>query len=555
MRNKKLCLVSSFILAVFVGLFWSFTSAVNFKIELGDTTLRAGYMRRNMTPIHFKDNWNDFGWFIYFSNGIGSDENEAETDWGYTVKLGSTIYECQQKVKWFYYNAERWERLWSLGENLNWVTVSGWIYTRCRQEWFRRTMEQMCKNESNESEREECEERIREQFVDSHGYYGMVRHKYAGSEFVLSAWTNYVEKNPTKVWNSLAPTLIRFDNKYPVWLIYDSNGWVWFLWWSIGSDDDINDLLNELNKPGVNGNIEELFKLNTEWNGISPKDWLGISLNTDKWWSATNSLLSVIVDGLVWINRDTGTGNAGIQWNQSNDKMQYFSSVNINNMQLINYARQRAEILCRWKWNDRYNPENPISCVAGVAGPIIAEANGKTLIVKWANVIVAPMSGNLDGNGNYDIFIDGWNLVVDDSAVSELKVFKKNWFISDMTGGEFSGVVFPILNSFDAPAYTWQEVVAWKYIKWNFIVNGNIKSKEGSWFENVYFIYWKMTTKDTVDQLGKVFKRRCNAWKWTDGTPCPGAEKGMNGKVEWTNPYENASLVIIDQNYPSPLYQ
>jgi hypothetical protein len=54
--------------------------------------------------------------------------------------------------------------------------------------------------------------------------------------------------------------------------------------------------------------------------------------------------------------------------------------------------------------------------------------------------------------------------------------------------------------------------------------------------------------------LKGVFKWKCNNGYGTDvvdgtGTPCPWS------RLEWTNPYENASLVIIDQNYPSPLYE
>ena len=177
-----------------------------------------------------------------------------------------------------------------------------------------------------------------------------------------------------------------------------------------------------------------------------------------------------------------------------------------------------------------------------------------SIIVKNKNVQVNDMS-NFDYDWNYDIFVDSGNLIINEVTGDGLKVFKKNWFINKgKTVEEFSGYVFPILNS--DGSYTWDDVVAWKFIKWNFIVNWNVKSNNWSGFEHVYFVYWKMTTKDTVDELSKVFKRRCQRWiQWTDGTPCPGEEKWVDNKIIWTNPYENASLVIIDQNYPSPLYQ
>lgn len=550
MSNKKLHLILWLVLAMFVGVVWSFTSAISFKITFaGSLPARAGYMRRNMTPIHFKDNWNDFGWFIYFSNGIGTGGVEADGE--YTVAFGGQVYECQQKAKWFYYNAERGERLWVLDDSYSMprVAFSGGLYTRCTREWFRDAMSN-CKDEDNETAREDCEREVREAYVDTHWYYWMIRHTYedGSNKFVLSAWTNYVSSGDQQIiWDSFAATLIRFDNKYPVWFIYDGNGWLWFLGWElVGDDNDVKAVLDAAND---NGGLDRLFEL---WDdGIVPKsdfNWI----NTEYGWSAKNSLLSVIVDGLVWINRDTK--NTGIQWNQSNDKMQYFSSVNINNMQLINYAKQRAEILCRWKWEsygyDRSNLKS-LYCFDNPTGAEIEAITWTTIIVKNGDVKVKNMR-NFDSDGNYDIFINSWNLVIEEDDV-ELKVFKNNWFINeDMNVNQFSGIVFPILNSTDS--YTWDEVVAWRFIKGNFIVNGKIKPKSWSGFEHVYFVYWKLTTKDTVDELSQVFKWRCQWWiQGTDGTPCPGEEKTPG--IKWTNPYENASLVIIDQNYPSPLYQ
>lgn len=558
MSNKKLHLILWFVLAMFVGVIWSFTSAISFKITFaGSLPARAGYMRRNMTPIHFKDNWNDFGWFIYFSNGIGT--GGAEADGEYTVEFGGQIYECQQRAKWFYYNAERGERLWVLDDSYSMpgVILSGGLYTRCRREWFRGALSD-CKEKKNEDEREDCERKAREDYVDTHGYYWMIWHTYLdeSNKFVLSAWTNYLQDGSQRIiWDSFAPTLIRFDNKYPVWFIYDGNGWLWFLGWEIGDDKEMEDVLEAVDDKG---GLDKIFGL---WDdGIVPIEgfeWIDTSYG----WSAKNSLLSVIVDWLVWINRDTR--NTGIQWNQSNDKMQYFSSVNINNMQLINYAKQRAEILCRWKWEKFWgsydSPLKSLYCFDGTTDGstnAIRAVTWTTIIVKNGNVGVKNMK-NFDSDGNYDIFVNNWNLVIEEDDTIELKVFKNNWFISDMTVDQFSGTVFPILNSSDF--YTWDEVVAWRFIKWNFIVNGKVVSKSGSGFDHVYVVYWKMTTKDTVDELSKVFKWRCQRWiQGTDGTPCPGEEKNIDNEgheIKRTNPYENASLVIIDQNYPSPLYQ
>ena len=568
MSNKKLHLVFWFILAVFVGVIWNFTSAVNFRIHFDEwLPVRAGYMRRNITSIHFKDNWNDFGWFIYFSNGTNMEGEEAEGTGDYEVKIKKStspdvydIFECQQRVRWFYYNAERGERLWALDDSysIDNVEVGGWLYTRCRRKWFKDAMK-ICSEKSSETDRETCEEDARNNYVDSHGYYWMVTHKYLGNDYFLAVWTDYYTEagtNQIVMWNELKPTLIRFDNKYPVWFIYDANGGLWFIWWEIidlpGIDNEIAYILSEVKNN--NDDWTPLFYLT--WNGI----WsYYLPIDTSKWWSAMNSLISVVVDWLVWINRDTK--NQGIQWNQGNDKMQYFSSVDINNMQLINYARQKAEILCRGKWT-KYNGDGSygpslksLYCFddSNVEGPILAKV-WTTIIVKNYDVQVEDMD-NFNEVWNYDIFIDNGDLIIKE-VTSDYKVFKKNWFISEwMSLNDFSWKVMPILLNSDS-LYTWDEVAAWKFIKWNFIVNGGVKSDDGLGLNHVYFVYWKMTTKNTVDQLWKVFKWRCKSWElWTDNTPCPGTEENVDGSVLWTNPYENASLVIIDQNYPSPLYK
>lgn len=549
MSNKKLQLVFGLALSAFVWMMGAYVSAVNFTIQLDSSSsvVRPEYIRRNMTPIHFKDNWNDFIWFIYFANGIVEDEGTSpDVSETYIVQAGTEKLECFQKVNWFYYSAERWERLWPLGTGFGGVEFSGGIYTRCTKIGYVDKLKG-CAEKNNENDREDCEKKAREEYADTHWYYWMITHTYNSQTFALVAWTDY--KSGAGWWivvdgSALEASLMRFDNKYPVWFIYDTNWWVWFVWCRVNDGGSTKIILDKFH---VEKGWDKLFSL--ELDGISADS--SLNLNCSDMWSALNSLIWVIVDGLVWINRDSR--DLGIQWNQSNEKMQYFWSVDINNMQLINYARQRSEILCRWKW-EKYNgynvdPSKSLHCFDGTNNgySTIKAITWTTIIVKWKNVQVAPMSDFPNG-GNYDIFIDSGNLIIDDTGV-DLKVFKKNWFISDTVDlAQFKDNVYTDAWGHNE-AYSWEEVAAGKFIKWNFIVNWKITTPTGTWLENVYFIYWKMTSKDTVDDLKNVFKWKCyNSWSGSDGTPCPWWRSG------WNNPYENASLVIIDQNYPSPLY-
>jgi hypothetical protein len=233
MSNKNLHLVFGFVLAAFVGLFWSFTSAISFKLEFWDYAKpeRWWAIVQNMVPIHFTDNWNDFHWFIYFSDGIVDTSEEVwEAKYRVAVRGGDSndILECQKKVKWFYYNAERWERLWPLDGWYGGITAENWIYTRCRKEGYFTELRN-CANSQTEQDREDCENKVEKKFVDSYGYYWMVTHDADGQKFAIVAWINYFKKpteNWVTTWDKLSATFVRFANKYPVWFIYDINGWL-----------------------------------------------------------------------------------------------------------------------------------------------------------------------------------------------------------------------------------------------------------------------------------------------------------------------------------------
>ena len=546
MSNKKLQLVFGLVLSAFVWMMGACASAVSFKIDLDSSSsvVRPEYIRRNMTPIHFKDNWNDFIWFIYFANGVVEDvEISAENiPDKYIVQAGAEKLECFQKVNWFYYSAERGERLWSLNTGFFGVEFSGGIYTRCTKIGYADALAKCAVDYDNENEREDCEKEAREKYADTHWYYGMITHTYNWQVFALVAWTDYGSGDGWWIDvddSALEASLMRFDNKYPVGFIYDTNWWAGFVWCRV-------------NDWGSTTSILASFHLEKSWDKLFFLSWDGVwtdllPLDCSDMWSALNSLIWVIVDGLVWINRDSR--DLGIQWNQSNEKMQYFWSVDINNMQLINYARQRAEILCRWKWksyNGSIDTSKSLNCFSGSSVDKIEARTWTTIIAKWVDVQVAPMS-DFANDGNYDIFIDSGNLIIDDKAVHDLKVFKRNWFISNTGLEQFKYNVYTGAWG-NNKAYSWEEVAAGKFIRWNFIVNWKIKQLDED-LDNVYFIYWKMTSKDTVDDLKNVFKWKCYSnWSGSDGTPCPWWRSG------WNNPYENASLVIIDQNYPSPLY-
>jgi hypothetical protein len=77
MKTKKML----FKLGLFAMVVWCFCMSstlamTSFKLNIEKiNALNKEYISNNIIPIHFADNWNDFGWFFYFSNGVWIDES------------------------------------------------------------------------------------------------------------------------------------------------------------------------------------------------------------------------------------------------------------------------------------------------------------------------------------------------------------------------------------------------------------------------------------------------------------------------------------------------
>jgi hypothetical protein len=139
-------------------------------------------------------------------------------------------------------------------------------------------------------------------------------------------------------------------------------------------------------------------------------------------------------------------------------------------------------------------------------------------------------------------------------------VFTKEWFLSNSGVSEFASAVTNAIST--SGNYMWNDAAVWVYIRGNLIVDGKVKRWEwwqDSRFRDKYFIYWKFTTKNSFTEYENLFAWRCSngfvsghegdaSVRWY----CPPSIMSW-GKYLWHNPYESASLVVIDQNYDSPL--
>ena len=596
-----------------------FTSATVFHL----TGLEKVYalskekMEDNMMYIHFADNWNDFGGFMYFSDWIWGDSSSSGAE--IKTDFNDQTYVCRRKVRWFYYNAERWERLWPLDNEtwkgltgLEWLITSWWIYTICAQSWYDEALKR-CEYGTYEDcplcDYNLCVETARLKFgTDWYGYYGSLDQEYSWQKYNLTMWVRYDINNKfisIESGSKLAWTFARLNNKFPVWFIYDTKGWIGLAWCKC--DDPVSpDSMKKLVEEVQSGWLASVFSPNSDWTGVEYNGsvpW--ISCNNI---SLEDMLLKIVIEWIMWVSNGGVEGSTKF-WalgNTSDTKMQYFGTKNITNTTMMNYAKKRAEQLCRWKWMHNGSTSDEIICWDWGSIDNWTGAIGKTLIVKEGNVKIRPMDNNdINGNKYYDILILSGNLLIEET--NDKFVIDSNGFMTGTNTGDFylsaialgngmdsvselidqlSGCINAIsgaCNSSYPEGCDWKNHEECKYwmnlnndedelinsadmiilenydnagkdisnvssvasvIKWNFIVNWYVKSADEGVLGNKYFIYGKFTTKDTFNSLENVFSWRCNSQMGSDAFPCP--------KI---GPYRNASLVVIDQNYVSPLLQ
>lgn len=584
------------------------TSAVNLQVVFSNSN--RSFDTKRISPIHFRDYENNFGGFFYISESNSNSDlnNHEEKQAVESVSAWDDKYECAFQMRWFYYNSQRWERLWPLDQETSksWgfdsdLGITWGLYTECKTEKYY-NLKSLCEECQESSESEKCDDYVDEEgnfkidtclsdleelMESEYWIYGSIQHKYKSQDMYLIAWTEY---QTWDVWistkNGLGATFILFNNTYPFGLMYDSIAGVWFVWcevWSgalknlISSDDW--KILSNFEWTGDNINWYPIYT------------WLGwenaFQCNPEKiWqrWIATN-LLWIVVQWLIWWSTDNTVSE--VKWNINDSKMQYFSTDSVSNAILINSVRSKAASLCGWKWISGNGWQSSIDNTSKVVcidaqNLSFQQVNAsdpslkwKTLIVKNGNVVVTPNSK--DDDKKYDIFVYNGNLLIKDGEWDQM-VFNRKWFPmdDDITPDSFRQNLMNINQCSDGSntcpgeenndacaylsncseyccplAYTWDAVSVWKLLRWNFIVNGKIQStSDDSKIKNKYFVHGKLSSLDTDLSLTTSFAWRCIDW-------CENDEDAECNAclVDASSSFLAASLVVIDQNYyDSPLF-
>ena len=442
------------------------------------------------------------------------------------------------------------------------LSMSWWIFSNCSPDLAEYQEKLEACGESTSSEEwvtntEDCVKEVEETYYDPYSYHGVVTHEYSWQKFALAVWVSYATWTP---WIEMKTDLWKTFQYHPgvrhsFWFLYDYNWWVGFAWCEILWNDASE--LNNIIDSWVNDKwITEFF---VKSGAIDETPYLIYTWGEGKFeckniWQDMNSALMILVEWLIWMWNNTSYYK---EMDQSvAQKSQYFASININNATMINYARQRAEIICRWKWQSATSTQEGINCINGSYTLTESDKN-RTIIVRNWSVTVSPFFIGKT-NGYYDIFIDSGNLIIDEPNPGDYDendykfVIKSNWFVDNSCDIEcFTDKIADAKNGDPVNYDNLNDIWVASILKWNFIVNWHVKwGNSNNKLNNKYFIYWKLTSLDDNLSLKDTFKWGCLGDEWSD-YPCPYSPQ------TWPNrhSYQNAPLVIIDQNYDSPLFK
>ena len=535
--------------------------------------LKGKYLAQYFSAVHYSLWGNDIGGGFFWR-----EVEDLETP--VTISANGTgNVECYGRVKGFYYSSQRGERLWPLDEesksqlrNLNTnyddLAMKWGRYTRCQG------------NENN--------------------IYGKITHTYKDKSYDLIAGVSYnVTGNKLTTPPALRCNFQRLNNAIPFGYIYDSAGGIGILGASIKSNvmkratawdanayRDIHsfhkEYLGQLENWKCVSDIFDHDGQNPRYNEGSIPNYS--SDNLDRlldfgFGSAQTTLFKLGIRGIIWLSSELSNNSRGsIEGNQAGTSLLLNTDNSIAG--IVNLARQRAEELCRNKWQavpgteqDLNNKAGQVLCYDGNR-----DRNSRILRVNGYDTVAALIVKNAD------VFLLNYQVTRNNAAITNLFIDKGYLFLLDEARDKSH------LQKFDQNGYQTQDpsnpwISYGNFLRGNFIVNGLIigMKSDASQFtpiKNKLVIHGKVASyntyttpddnkkqviKDILDSDGRgnieegrlkfigldqVFKWSCNSATGTgsDGTPCIGTDKGSSFIT-------NKAFSLIDMDLSSPLFQ
>ena len=542
--------------------------------------LKGKYLAQYFSAVHYSLWGNDIGGGFFWR-----EVEDLETP--VTISANGTgNIECYGRVKGFYYSSQRGERLWPLdGESQNQLRNLNTNYGDLAMKWGRYTR---CQGNEN-------------------NIYGKITHTYKDKSYDLIAGVSYnVAGNKVTTPPALRCNFQRLNNAIPFGYIYDSAGGIGILGASIKSsvmklatewDADAYRDIHTFHKEYL-GQLENWKCVSDifDHDGQNPRYNDGSIPNhsSDKldrlldfgFGSAQTTLFKLGIRGIIWLSSELSNNSRGsIEGNQAGTSLILNTDNSIAG--IVNLARQRAEELCRNKWQavpggyQQLHPNMSVLCYDGAINPNSRllhidhydfGKNGKKIdliVVKNADVWLNHYQWWQESTAaTANIFVDKWDLFLTDSTpLPELTTFRENGYRK---------------NKLEA-SEPWDS--RGNFLKGNFIVNGLIigMKSDASQFtpiKNKLVIHGKVASyntyttpddnkkqviKDILESDGRgnvqeerlkfigldqVFKWSCNSVTGTgsDGTSCIGTDK-------WSSFITNKAFSLIDMDLSSPLFQ
>jgi len=494
------------------------------------------------TEVHFMGSGNDFGGAFFWTPAISFSFPQS-------ITISGDQRDCYKMAKWLYYNSQRGNRIRPLdphtlaylqneNPNYNNLTISGWLYSVCDDNIF--------------------------------NLYGQITYNRSGTESHLSVWTE-LDYDNNRLRQAFSQNFEYYNNKLPIWYFTDSVWWIWFLWWLFSGHQCLICLLNGDDCSALNcgatctwDSISDFF--DTDGNEIRTQSgcnfWFSGGSITGNIWNIQRWLTVQWTIGLSQSN--TTIWRNTLLWNFQ-EKTSVINAPNFNVSTLINQTKQQAQQLYRWQKNyanttiptpysediiyigyDDYSSGNQIVIdLDSVTGKQLFL--NKTLIIEnWDLVLLNSLQKS---DGYLDVFVDNWNLYIENLSNPTLQNFNDTWY--------------PTL---------WTGVTQWTFLQWTIIINWLILSKSWNlleWYNHKLYIHGRLNSLSTplAPSLGRVqqiqslfntteYSPRINlqyAFTWICN---PITWNGSDGVVCFDDPLADSNIIIIgNQNYPSRLLQ
>jgi hypothetical protein len=217
-----------------------------------------------------------------------------------------------------------------------------------------------------------------------------------------------------------------FDNKVPIWYIYDSNGGIGYIGGELSGHKNLINFLNNW------GSINSGFTYS--WDTIiSNNTWWTTAI--ESWNNAMETMRNLFIQWSVGLSKSIDEKERLSLLGNLQNKTVIYNGSDINSSTLINFAKQKAQSLCQGKdLNLPLSTDEGILCYENTNITIDltqpATYGNKTLIIKSGNVIL--QGGMQENSPSLDLFIDRWLLYLPPDPIT-IQTFNNQWF-PDMNG-------------------------------------------------------------------------------------------------------------------------